>query len=467
MEGERARVLLVEDDPIVRGAVRRTLQRSGYDVVDVGDAGEALDVVTQGFDVALLDIGLPDGRSGIDLLPDLKARDPHLEAVIFTGDASAEIAGAAYRAGAVEFFEKPISDWNRFHHVLQRAAKVSRLSRENAQLLAPSADVHPLRRLLVGASAAMDGLRSQVSKLGPRQVHVLLLGPSGSGKTHVAHALHVVSGRKGPFEAVQIASRSESIVTSELFGHEKGAFSGADARHAGVFERNANGTVLLDEIGDLSTSQQALLLQVLEERVVYPVGGARPVPVTARIVAATNKDVEAMVLAGTFRSDLANRLGIRVEVPGLAARTEDIPRLVYHFLEAVNAREGLAIRSVPEAVMERLMSADWSRDNLRGLRTVVEELAIFAEGDALAMTGLRTVLRDRSPMSADGAELPDAWRALPFRDFKEAVLLDYVGRYVRALLADTEGNVSAAARIAGLHPPNFRRLMSRFDVDAT
>ncbi|MCB9681490.1 MAG: sigma-54-dependent Fis family transcriptional regulator [Alphaproteobacteria bacterium] len=464
----KPRLLLVEDDPIVRGTVARTLGRMGYDVHPAADAVEALELaVEHPPDVALIDIGLPDGRSGIDVMRELKQRDGAVECLIFTGDASAGVALEAYDAGAVEFFEKPITDWNRFHTVLRRAARLARLTRENEALSGRSEVGDILRRFLVGSSRSMENLRAQVERLAPRNVHVLLLGPTGAGKTRVAQALHAASGRRGPLEVVNLAGLNKHTIQAELYGYEAGAFTGAAGRHKGAFERTADGTIVLDEIGDLDPDEQKVLLHVLEDRRFQRMMGTTALPMTSRVVACTHQDMDAMVQQGRFRADLANRLGIRVEVPGLDARREDIPQLIYLFLNAVNEREGLSVRHVPTEVIERLSHADWSGENLRGLRTAVERMVIFAKGDALDPEDLpadRQAPVVAAPGADDGA-LPEAWQQLAYRDFKEAVLAEYVGRYVRSLLEQTGGNVSAAARIADLHGPNFRRLMNRFGID--
>lgn len=461
-EAVRSRLLLVEDDPLQRRAVARALGRAGYDVVEATDLAEAVAAATTGvFDVALLDFGLPDGHTGLDVLRALKARDGALECVLFTGDASAGLAVEAYDAGAVEYFEKPISDWPRFFRVLERASRLARLTRERVERTGDDPEL--LRRFLVGGSRPMEVLRRQVARLAPRATTVLLLGPTGSGKTRVAQALHAVSGRRGGFEVLNVAGVSESLFNTELFGYRKGAFTGADSDHPGALARCAGGTLVLDEIGDLRLDLQTKLLQVLEERVYYPVGGTSE-PVRCRVIAATNQDLDELVRQGRFRADLANRLGIRIEVPGLHERREDIPQIVYTFLREVNEREGLDLRRVPPEVLERLGAADWSGENLRGLRTAVERMAIFSDGDALEVELAPNPRTQVSTVAGEVDGLPASWRELAYNDFKEAVLGEFVGRYVRSLLDDTGGNVSAAARRAGMHGPNFRRLMRRFDV---
>ncbi len=460
-----ARLLLVEDDPTVRGSVARALRRQGCEVVDVPDADEAMEAAREGqFDVALLDVGLPDGRSGLDVLRALKLHDPAIECIVFTGDASAPMAVEAYAAGAVEFFEKPITDWNRFQQVMRRAIRLSRLTRERLEHGDPAAREGAqgvVRKLLVGNSKAMEELRGMIERLAPRNTTLLLLGPSGAGKTSVAKALHAAGGRLGRFEHVDVGRLDGATMTSELFGHEKGAFTGADDRYLGAFERAKDGTILLDEIGDLAPDLQRKLLQVLEERSFTRMRGDAMIPMSARVIAATHRDIEELVRQGGFRADLANRLGIRITVPGLADRRDDIPQLVYTFLKDAVAREKLDVRSVPSDVLERLMAMDWSRDNLRGLRNAVERMAVFASGSAL---DARDLPPDPAKPSSDPGVAVSAYAGLPYAEFKERVLQDHVGAYLTALLEQSGGNVSAAARVAGLHGPNFRRLMRRFSV---
>jgi DNA-binding NtrC family response regulator len=470
-----ARLLVVDDDPMVVRSMRRALQRVGYEVDTALGVEEAISqALLKPPDVALIDLALPDG-SGLDVLRSLKERDPTVECIIFTGHSSAPVAVQAYEAGAVEYFEKPITDWQRFEHVLKRALRLRKLARSRQEPSAPPAwqlDPLPaeaaLRRELVGNSKAMDDIRRHVRQLAPRSTTVLLVGPSGAGKTTVAEALHRAGGRRGALEVVSCSALHGASMYAELFGEESdGGVRGV--RRSGAFERAADGTIVLDEIADLPMELQGNLLQALDGRSFVPRGGSEPVPVRARVIATTHRDLEQMAEEGSFRADLLNRLGIRVKIPGIEERREDVPQLVYLFLRQVNAREGLEIRRVSDEVLHLLMSHDWSRSNVRGLRTAVEQAAIFSMSDALALDALPAELKARhhevpapsEPVSA----LPAAYRDLSYQEFKEQLLNDFMGLYLRDLLEQTAGNVTHAAKIADLHRPNFRRLMKRYGIE--
>lgn len=474
-----ARLLVVDDDPIVLRSLQKTLQRTGYEVFTAESGSDALVVAaTQDIEVALIDLHLPDGP-GTDLMGTLKRRDPTLECIIFTGYTSVPSATEAYDRGAVEYFDKPITDWRRFESVLRRAVMLRR-ARERSP--APRGDSAAsteaaVRRVLSGGSKAMEDIRRIVAQLGPRSATVLLTGPSGSGKSAIAEALHLASGRTGRFEVVSCSALHGPAMYTELFGRV--AEDGQTAR-SGAFDRAADGTLVLDEVADLPLELQGNLLSVLDGHAFVPAGGGKATPVTARVVVTTHEDLDALVKQGRFREDLCNRLGFRVRVPGLNERKEDIPQLVYQFLRRVSQEEDLNIVRVAPEALEALTEHDWSGSNVRGLRTAVCQAAVYSRGDTLQPEALpaeipreprpkRQVAGLEGPRSTSviaGDRLPEAYRRLTYQDFKEKLLDDFMSVYLRDLLDAASGNVTRAARAAGLHRPNFRRLMKRYSVEA-
>jgi DNA-binding NtrC family response regulator len=472
-----ARLLVVDDDPVVLRSMQRSLQRGGYEVVCADSGHEALRLAAaHDVDVALVDFALPD-VSGLELMHALKARDATVECVIFTGHTSPPVAVDAYDAGAVEYFEKPITDWSRFERVLRRAVMLRKLARERTELPAAERDGEAagasLRRELSGGSKAVDDIRRIVAQIAPRSTTVALVGPSGSGKTRVAEALHNASGRAGPLEVVSCSALHGPGMYAELFGRVDG--SGDGARRPGAFERAAGGTVVLDEIADLPLDLQGNLLQVLDGRAFMPAGGTGTIPLTARVVVTTHEDLDQLVRDGRFRSDLVHRLGVRIRVPSLNERRDDVPQLVYQFLRRVVQDEGLEIRRVPAEVLQVLIEHDWSAGNIRALRTAVEQAAIFSQGEALELSALPAEVRAGVKAAAAPTtevlstlvqgRLPVSYRGLSYQQFKDRLLNDFMASYLRDLLDLTESNVTRAARLAGLHRPNFRRLMKRYNIE--
>lgn len=473
-----ARVLVVDDDATVLRSMQRTLERLHF-VVVCADSGEEArqQALTHDIDVALLDLTLPD-TTGNELMGELKQHDPTIQCIIFTGHTSLPAAADAYDAGAVEYFEKPITDWRRFETALIRAVLMRRRTRERAAVPGPTEDAAgadtALRRMVAGGSKAMEDIRRTVLQIAARSTTLLFSGPSGSGKTLLAEAAHRISGRTGMLEIVNCGALHGPGMYGELFGRQEG--NGPEGRRPGAFERAANGTLVLDEIADLPLDLQGNLLTALDGRGFVPAGGGPTILSSARVIVTSHEDIDQLVRAGRFREDLFHRLGIRVRLPGLNERREDIPQLVYQFLRRIHQQEGLDIRRVPADVLAALVEHDWSASNVRGLRTAVEQAAIFSRGDALSVDALPSDIVDglrapkppvaaAEPLVTDSARLPDTYRNLSYQQFKERLLNDFMGAYLRGLLESTEGNVTRAARLAGLHRPNFRRLMKRYGVE--
>jgi two-component system nitrogen regulation response regulator NtrX len=432
------RLLVVEDDETVLDVVVRRLERMGYETHKTRAGHEAIELAkTLAFDVCILDVHLPDGVSGLDLISELRKRDETVGCIVMTGDVSAEMATAAYTSGAEEYVEKPIEDWDHFETLVARAIQRRRKDRQEPPAPPPSDGIRvALRQRIAGTSKAMDAVRRALATVAGNDDVLLVSGPEGVGKTHVADMLHQMEGRSGPFEVVDA---SHIGVLDALFG--------APGRR-GAIERARNGTVVLAGLESVPESAVA--------RIKGALAGRR---------SGTRFVLEATSAEGAV-GELASVAGAVIPVPSLAERPEDVPHLVYTFLKDVNQREGLGINRVPPEILVNLRNRAWPT-NLRGLRGVVEQVALFSPGDTLDIEALPAAEGVR-PSVADGvpSALPDAYRELAYTDFKERVLSDFVRLYVHDLLDRTDGNITRAAELAEMHRPNFRRLMVRFGVDA-
>jgi DNA-binding NtrC family response regulator len=374
-------ILVVDDVPALREQYGYDLKRlGGYEVVAAADGNQALDLVTSAaVDCLILDLEMP-GMDGLEVLRRLEQQGSEVPVIVYTGTGSYERCIAAVRLGAYSFIDKA----EPMERVVQEIESVLERKRLRVEVAALE------RRLdasssLVGSSAAIRGLREAIARVARIPSPVLILGESGSGKELVARDLHRSGAHpEAPFIPVNSAALPENLVESELFGHERGAFTGAVATRKGAFEAAGGGTLFLDEIGELPFPGQAKLLRVLENRQVVRLGAHRPIAVEARVVAATNRDLEAEIAAGRFRQDLYYRLNAHVlRVPPLRERRSDIPELAARFVAAMCQQFGLRPKKLSSDALEMLMGYDWSRNNVRELRNVVERMIIAADGEVL------------------------------------------------------------------------------------
>ena len=404
MAGEH--ILVVDDEPAIQGTLRAVLEDEGYRVTTAGAGEEAVRKVSdEAPDVVFLDIWMP-GMDGLETLAELRRVRPEAPVIMISGHGTIETAIKATRLGAYDFIEKPLSLEKTLVSVT-RALEHSRLERENVALRARL----DMRTEIIGDSAPMCALREAIATAAPSSGRVLIHGENGSGKELVARAIHALSGRReGPFVEVNCAAIPEDLIESELFGHERGAFTGAVARRRGKFETADGGTLFLDEIGDMSLKTQAKVLRALEEQVVERVGGREPIKVDVRVIAASNRDLPAVIAQGAFREDLFYRLSvIPVEVPPLRQRRDDIPLLVDHFIAIFSAENGKRLKSVSGEALAYFVAYDWP-GNVRELRNMVERLVIMTTTDVIGPDDLPAPLRpkDAAP-GADGARsLKDA-----------------------------------------------------------
>lgn len=445
-ETQAPRFLVVEDDETVLDAVKHTLMGMGYHTTGTRAGHEAIELASmQRFDVCILDVHLQDSLSGLDLVTELQRADPGVVCIVMTGDVSAEMANEAYGRGALAYLEKPISDWEHFEDLIDKAVRRRRREPvvEAVEVGVPSTQelrAH-FRQRIAGTSKAMDSVRRQLAAMAGDSRTVLMQGPSGSGKTFISEVLHEAEGRQGPLEMVDVDTRE---VMSTLFG--------AGGR-GGMLERTIHGTVVLEGM--------ELVAEPVARRIAAAVR-AGEVGAQTRVVfhATTREPVDAR-----WFDDVVD---VTVRVPGLDERLEDIPQLVYAFLKDVNDRESLEIKRVPIEILENLRRRDWSSESLRGLRAVVEQVALFSHGEVLNLEALPPSENAAPAPGGLGipSTLPEAYRGMVYTDFKERVLHDFVHLYVHDLLIQTEGNITRASELADMHRPNFRRLMVRFGIDA-
>jgi two-component system nitrogen regulation response regulator NtrX len=373
-------LLIVDDEPSVRKSLVDTLRDEGYQVSSLGSAEEALSWIQKSPpDLVLLDIWLP-GMDGIAALERMKKLMPDLAVVMISGHGSIEAAVRATKLGAYDFIEKPPSQ-ERLTLVVRHALDQARLDKENLQLR----QTLQKRYEIIGGSAALADIQQKICSVAPTNGRVLICGESGTGKELVARAIHQQSPRREkPFVEVNCAAIPEDLIESELFGHEKGSFTGATAKRRGKFEIGDGGTIFLDEVGDMSLRTQAKVLRVLEEQRFERVGGVESITVDVRVLAASNKDLEEEIRAGRFREDLYYRLNVvPLNVPPLRERGNDIPLLANHFLREFCAEYGRREKTISASAMEVLKDYHWP-GNVRELKNLIERLIIMVSSNTIS-----------------------------------------------------------------------------------
>ncbi len=449
------RILVVDDEPGVRSALTGVLRDEGFSV-DAVDSGEACleRVGRTPVDVIVLDVWLP-GIDGLVTLAKLRERQVDAQVVIISGHGNIESAVRAIKMGAFDFVEKPLS-LEKTVLVVNNALRQRRLEAENRALRA-----RVDRRLtMVGESQVMQQLREQVAMAAPTNGRVLIYGENGTGKELVARSIHALSRRRtNTFVEVNCAAIPEELIESELFGHVRGAFTGAVSDRRGKFEAADGGTLFMDEIGDMSLKTQAKVLRVLQEQVMEAVGGTSKIRVDVRVLAATNKDLPSEIRGGRFREDLYFRLNvIPIFVPPLRDRQEDIPMLAEHFMATLAEEYGRRVKMLDVSAVARLQAYTWP-GNVRELRNVIERLIIMVPGDTIAASDLAFLAADR-PGAAEATEWPiDGLTLFEARDQFERA-------FIMRGLAAHQGNISRAAEALGVERSNLYRKMRAFGIVA-
>jgi DNA-binding NtrC family response regulator len=464
--------MIVDDEEAARYGMRRALTTFGYNVSEA-DSAEAARILVkqQDPDLMLLDVNLP-GMSGLDFLKELeesKDGDSNGSAplvIIITAHGSERMAVEAVKSGAYDYLSKPF-ELDDLRLRVKNAADAVVLKRENVSLRRQIEVETSRRGALIGNSAGMQRVRAMIEKVAETDATVLVRGESGTGKELVAREVHEKNSARsqGPYVAVNCAALPAELIESELFGHEKGAFTGAAARRQGKFEQANGGTLFLDEIGDMSSNVQAKLLRALEERRIERLGGNESIPVDVRIVSATHRPLEQEIAAGNFRADLFYRLRVvTIDIPPLRDRREDIPLLAETFTTAAAEHYNLPLRKVGPGALRKLVDYDWP-GNVRELKNTIDRAAIMAEGEELRAQDLPEEItpgvQNEKPATGDDAE---SGLVVPFTaEFRED-RREFERRYISRCLEHTGGNVTKAAEILGMHRQSLQHKLRQLGL---
>ncbi len=448
----KGHIVVVDDEPITLKQMRRILEKDGHRVSAFSSPQRALThIETALCDLVISDVRMP-GMDGMELMTRIKARFPEIEVILITGYASLDGAVEATREGAFHYLEKPFTP----DRVRERVGQAMALhqTRQAAQASDSSRSAGDLPPVIIGDSPQIREVVSIIAQIAPTECNVLISGDSGSGKELVARAIHAASHRAGgPFLAFNCGALSENLIDNELFGHEKGAFTGADSRGIGLLEAASGGTLFLDEIGEMPGAMQVKLLRVLQEGELMRVGSSRPVPVDVRIVSATNTDVKAAVTEGIFRKDLYFRINVvNIKLPGLAERKADIPLLAYHILSRLNRQGGGSIRAISEKAMALLVNYAFP-GNVRELENILERAVAICRGNVIRECDLPP---DLVSLELQAYKPPDE----PFMTLSE-LEQDYIAH----LLKITGGARARTAEILGIDRASLWRKMKKYGIE--
>jgi len=458
-----ARILVVDDEEVVLRSCLRILSGEEFQVETVQDGRQALQKVEENpYDVMILDIMMPN-VDGLEVLRRVKETHPNVDVVMVTGLAQIDTAVKAMKLGAFDYIAKPFEP-DELKLVVQRALERRRLLQENLNLKSEVSSKYRFENI-IGLSPQMQAVYRLIAQCAPTSSTILVTGESGTGKELIARAIHYNSLRKDkPFVPVDCNSLSENLLESELFGHVKGSFTGAVANKKGMFEVANGGTLFLDEIGNFSMATQAKLLRVLQEREYRPVGDTRTLTANFRLITATNKDLKAMLAAGTFRDDLYYRINIfPIHAPSLRERKEDIPALAYHFLKVFSSELGKKITDISEGALSTLVNYGWP-GNVRELENVMHRAAILTSDHIIRQAHLVNIL-DPSQPPADvtvpktGDELKRVKKVM-----REKSVEEIEKQFVLEALKRNNWNVTKSAEDTGMQRPNFQALMKKYTI---
>jgi two-component system nitrogen regulation response regulator NtrX len=450
-------ILIVDDEQSIRESLDGILQDEGFRTLVAETGEEALAMLAEeNPDLVLLDIWLP-GIDGLETLRRIRENHQEQLVVMMSGHGTIETAVKATKLGAYDFIEKPLS-LEKVLISIENALKVNRLVEENRSLKARIAREYEM----VGSSASIQSLKEQIAIAAPTSGWVLITGENGTGKELVARAIHHYSRRSDkPFIEVNCAAIPEELIESELFGHEKGAFTGATAQRKGKFDQAHEGSLFLDEIGDMSLKTQAKILRILQERKFERVGGNRTIEVDVRVIAATNKDLEEEIQEGNFRQDLYYRLNVLpFHVPPLRERREDIPLLAKHFLSYFCSKESRDTKILEQDAIEAMMAYNWP-GNVRELKNIVERLVIMSPHQTIAFADLPTSIQrggDRDP--GGRAYLPG--EGVSLKQARE----DFEREFILQKLQENEGNISRTAEAIEMERSNLHRKIKSYGIEA-
>ena len=456
----KVNILIVDDEDDFRKGLLRIIESGlkGVTCLDAASGQEALrKIKTEAVAVMLTDLRMP-AMSGIELLEKAQLLAPDLTTVVITAYGTIEDAVRAVKLGAYDFVTKPIEK-NALIHVLSKAIERHSLLSENRRLQDKIAAMGSDHKM-IGESPSMEQLLRSIAAVAPTDYTVLIRGASGTGKEVAARMIHRLSSRSArPFMSINCPAIPEPLLESELFGYVRGAFTGADRNHKGLFEVAAGGTLLLDEIGDISPNIQAKLLRVLQEREIRPVGSSEKRKVDVRILATTNQDLEKKMAAGTFREDLFYRLNVlELRIPRLEERKTDIPLLINHYLQKTCTEMQLPPRSISPDALAFLSEQPWP-GNIRQLINFVRRLVVFSERTHIDLSLVRLVASCDRMGGGILDDLP------PYKEAKSRVLDSFARQYVQTVLARTGGNISQAARLSGLERVSLQKIIKRLNID--
>jgi len=454
------RILVVDDEKAMLLALKGLLSKEGYQVETAANGAEGLRAIETGsFHVVLTDLSM-NGVGGMQVLEHARRFDPDLAVIMITAHGSEKIAVQAMKLGAADYVPKPF-DNDELRVIVRRVMETVLLRRDHRRLLDQVSDTFGFEQI-VGRSPAMRRLFETIDKIADTDVTVLVRGASGTGKELVANALHYRSPRRAkPLVKMNCAALSQELVESELFGHERGAFTGAIARREGKFEAADGGTLFLDEVGDMPLETQAKLLRAIQEKEVERVGGNTSIRVDVRLIAATNQDLEAGVRAGRFREDLYYRLRVvELVIPPLAERREDIPLLVDRFLKDAVGRFGREVKPLTGEALRACLTHPW-KGNVRELRSAVEQALLLSPGPEITPADLFN-----RPPAADAAPLAAPIAPASFREAKERVVEAFEREYLVDALRRHGGNITKAAEDIGMHRQNLQQKMRELGISA-
>jgi len=454
--GTKQTILVVDDDQAHRTMLRTLLTGWGYAVNEANDGATAVAMVhEQAFDLILMDIRMIR-VSGLEALAEIKAYNPAIPVIIMTAYSSVETAVDALKKGAYDYLTKPL-DFDELKLTMERAMDHSQLREEN-RLLRESLGTHFDRRNIIGQSPAMVKLLETVAQVAPTEATILVTGESGTGKELVAGAIHFNSPRKEkPFIKMNCAAVTETLLESELFGHEKGAFTGAYRRKEGRFRQADRGSLFLDEVSEMSLAMQAKLLRVLQEQEFTRVGGEETIHVDVRVIAATNKELSEEIATGRFREDLYYRLNVvTINVPPLRERKEDIALLARHFLDDFSVKNKRQVTGFTPQAMDRMLKYDWP-GNVRELMNAVERALVLSRSDYIDVQDMPLVLQERTEGDEEVSGSPaDVPADLPLEEVEKATILK--------TLESTMGNKSEAARRLGITRKTLHKKLKKYGV---
>jgi DNA-binding NtrC family response regulator len=471
----KGRLLIVDDERGIVIALKGLFTKEGYEVETAESGEEALEKVKAGlFHVIITDLSMK-GMSGLDLLRQVRELDPQCAVLMITAYGNQRIAVEAMKAGAEDYLPKPF-DNDELRLKVRKVMETQLLRRAHDQLLERVRLETGTFENMIGRAPAMMRVYETIEKVAPTDVTVLVRGESGTGKELVARAIHFRSPRaRAAFIAVNCAAFSHELVESELFGHEKGAFTGAVARREGKFEAADGGTLFLDEIGDMGLETQAKLLRVIQEKQFERIGGNQPLSVDVRIIAATNQDLEAMVKQGRFREDLYYRIKVvEIRLPSLRERREDIPLMVQHFIREACQRYGKPEKQLTAEAMRACIAQPW-KGNARSLKAAIDQAVILSSGDEITSADLLAgsdpdpatdnggVSLEAAAPAADGAAAA-ATNGMTFREAKDKFVGDWERAFFIRALRSTGGNISRAAERTGMYRQSFQQKMKELGI---